>query len=79
MRSQEFESFATELELFERHRREWSKSHPGEYVVIQDHTIVDGFFSDYATAFKAGLQRFGVARSFLVKQIWITEPVYVIS
>jgi hypothetical protein len=70
--------FDLELKLFEQHRAEWSRSHPGEYVAIQDNTIA-GFFASYADAFKAGLQRFGVRRSFLVKQVWMTEPVYFVS
>jgi hypothetical protein len=71
--------FSRELKVFEQHREEWSRSHPGEYVVIQDEVVVDGFFSTYADALKAGLQSFGVRREFLVKQVWMTEPVYFVS
>ena len=71
--------FAVELEVFERHRQQWSQSHPGEFVVIQGEEIGPGFFQDYADALRAGLQRFGARREFLVKQIWVTEPVYCIS
>jgi hypothetical protein len=71
--------FSAELKLFEQHRKQWSRSHPGEYVAIQDDVIVEGFFATYAEAFKAGLQKFGVARSFLVKQVWVAEPVYFVS
>jgi hypothetical protein len=71
--------FSEELGLFERHRQEWSRSHPGEFVVIQGHEIADGFFGTYADALRAGLQRFGVQSGFLVKQVWVTEPVYSIS
>ncbi len=71
--------FTAELEIFERHRQEWSSSHPGEFVVIQGEEIAPGFFGDYADALKAGLERFGSRREFLVKQIWVTEPVYCIS
>ena len=71
--------FSTELNLFEKHRQEWSHSHPGEFVVIQDDIVVEGFFSTYAEAFKAGLEKFGVRRGFLVKQVWVTEPVYIVS
>jgi hypothetical protein len=71
--------FSTELEAFEKHRQEWSRSHPGEYVVIQGDVILEGFFGTYAEALKAGLERFGVSRSFLVKQIWLTDPVYFVS
>lgn len=73
------ELFSKEIMVFEKHRREWSRSHPGEYVVIQDETIADGFFLTYAEALKAGLRRFGVQRNFLIKQIWKTEPVYFVS
>jgi hypothetical protein len=70
--------FSSELEVFELHRREWALSHPGEFVVIQDGVIAEGFFGTYAEALKAGLQKFGVNRHFLVKQVWITEPVYLV-
>ena len=71
--------FSAELTVFEQHRREWSRSHPGEFVAIQDDVVVEGFFGTYGEAFKAGLQRFGVRKGFLVKQVWMTEPVYCIS
>lgn len=71
--------FSTELRVFEQHREEWSHSHPGKYVAIQDDVIAEGFFNTYAEALKAGLQKFGVRRGFLVKQVWITEPVYFVS
>jgi hypothetical protein len=71
--------FSAELKVFEQHREEWSHSHPGKYVVIQDDVIVEGFFGTYAEALKAGLQKFGVRRGFLVKQVWTTEPVYFVS
>ena len=72
-------SFSKELTVFEQHRVQWWHSNPGEYVVIQDDVVVEEFFATYAEAFKAGLQRFGVRRSFLVKQVWMTEPVYCVS
>jgi hypothetical protein len=73
------ELFSMELTVFEQHRKQWSRSHSGEYVVIQDDVIVEGFFSTYGDALKAGLKKFGAQRNFLVKQIWKTEPVYSIS
>jgi hypothetical protein len=72
------EPFSAELELFERHRQEWSSSYPGKFVAIQGKNIA-GFFSSYAEALRAGLQKFDVARDFLVKQVWTTEPVYFVS
>jgi hypothetical protein len=71
--------FSTELKVFEQHREEWSQSHPGEYVVIQGDVIGERFFGTYAEALKAGVQKFGVRRGFLVKQVWMTEPVYFVS
>jgi hypothetical protein len=73
------ELLSTERTVFEEHRQEWSRSHPGEYVVIQDDVVLDGFFPTYAEALKAGLKRFGVRRPFLVKQVWLHEPVYLVS
>lgn len=71
--------FSAELRVFEQHRDQWSHSHPGKYVAIQDDVIAEGFFSSYEEAFKAGLRKFGVIRGFLVKQVWVTEPVYFVS
>jgi hypothetical protein len=71
--------FSAELKVFETHRQEWARSHAGAYVVIQDNVVLEGFFDSYAEAFKAGLHRFGVRRAFLVKQVWVTEPVYFVS
>lgn len=68
-----------ELQVFEEHRSQWFRSHPGKYVVIQDDVVADGFFNSYAEALKAGLRKFGAGRSFLVKQVWKTEPVYFVS
>jgi hypothetical protein len=41
--------------------------------------VAEGFFDTYSEAVKAGLQKFGVSRHFLVKQVWKTEPVYSVS
>ncbi len=71
-------SFSAELKVFEQHRHEWLRSHSGAYVAIQD-DVIAGFFGSYAEALRAGLQRFGVSRGFLVKQVWSTEPVYLVS
>lgn len=70
---------AMELRVFEEHRTEWSHTHPGKYVVIRGETVLEAFFEEYADAFRAGLEKFGVSRSFLVKQIWRDEPVYFIA
>ena len=69
-------SFSEELKVFQRHRDEWLRSNAGKFVVIQDSVVADGFFDTYSDALRAGLQRFGVGRGFLVKQVWKTEPVF---
>jgi hypothetical protein len=71
--------FSNELQVFQRYRDEWLRSSPGKFVVIQDSVVAEGFFDSYSEALKAGLQKFGVSRSFLVKQVWSTEPVYFVS
>jgi hypothetical protein len=71
--------FSKELQVFQRHKDEWYLSNPGKFVAIQDDVVVDGFFGTYAEALKAGLHKFGVRRSFLIKQVWVTEPVYFVS
>jgi hypothetical protein len=50
-------SFSEELKVFQEHRQEWLRSNPGKFVAIQDSLVAEGFFSTYAEAFKAGLQR----------------------
>lgn len=71
--------FESELRVFEEHRNEWSRSNVGKYVVIRDTEVIETFFNSYADAFSAGMQRFGVERNFLIKQIWISEPVYFVA
>ena len=67
----------TELRIFEQHKLEWLRSHPGEFVVIAG-ANVEGFYPDYELAFRAGLQKAGKGENFLVKQVWAEEPVYLI-
>lgn len=66
-----------ELTVFEQHKREWLQNHLGDFVVIANETVA-GFYRDYESAFKAGLSKFGIRASFLVKQVWAEEPVYLI-
>ena len=68
---------ATEIELFERNKTAWLHSHADEFVVIMGAKVA-GFFPDYESAFKAGLETAGLGSSFLVKQVRAEEPVYLI-
>jgi hypothetical protein len=71
--------FSNELQVFQQNRDEWLRSSPGKFVVIQDSVVAEGFFDTYSEALKAGIKKFGASRSFLVKQVWKTEPVYFVS
>jgi hypothetical protein len=71
-------TFSEELEVFQAHRQEWLRTNAGKFVAIQ-HNVIEGFFDTYGDALRAGLKRFGVGKNFLIKQVWTTEPVYVVS
>ena len=71
--------FSTENKVFEQHRKEWLLSHPGEFVAIQDDVILEGFLARMPKHSRLVCTRFGIRRRFLVKQVWVTEPVYCVS
>ena len=50
----------------------------GRWVVIQDETM-EGSFSDWETALKVGVEKFGVARPFLVQEVVPVDPVIFIG
>jgi hypothetical protein len=66
-----------ELSLYDARKREWLSSHLNQFVVIAGDQV-EGFHPDYESAFKAGIRMFGIKRQFLIKQICVTEPVYVV-
>lgn len=68
-----------ELGVFDENHPQWTSTHLGKFVVIQDRTIVSGFFDAYEDAFLAGVRQFGTEHNFLIKQIWKTEPVYFVA
>jgi len=70
----EAKTLQAELQVFEQHKLQ---TNPGKFVVIAKTTIA-GFYPDYESAFKAGLNKFGVRGIFLVKQVWAEQPVYLI-
>jgi hypothetical protein len=73
----EHKALQRELRVFEQHKSEWLKTHPGDFVVIAN-TTVGGFYPDYESAFSGAISKFGTPGNFLVKQIWAEEPVYLI-
>lgn len=66
---------SVELEYYAANKRAWLRAHRGKYVVLQDSTLL-GFFQSWEEAFRSGVQVFGVARDFLVKQVLAREPIY---
>lgn len=71
------EALAEELRVYESHKIEWLQSHSGEFVVIVGQKVI-GFHPNYESGFKAGLVAAGLGKSFLLKQVCIEEPVYLI-
>lgn len=57
-----------ELELYETHKTEWLQSHRDQFVVIKEKNLL-GFFGDFHEAYRAGVDKFGVATDFLVKRV----------
>jgi len=70
---------SVELAYFNEMRHLWiDAGHRGDFVVVQDRTAL-GFFPTYEDAFKAGSKILGVARPFLIKQIFEVDPVVFIG
>ena len=65
-----------ELRVFQQAKKEWLKSHAGEFAVISG-TTVAGFYPDFPSAYCAGLGKFGF-RDILIKRVCAEDPVYVI-
>jgi len=63
--------------VFEQHRANWFRDHPGEFVVIHKGQQA-GFYPDYDAAFRAALRSFGPQSQFLIQQVYAVEPVFVI-
>jgi hypothetical protein len=66
-----------ELQIFAQHKQEWLRSHAAEFAVIRGPTV-GGFYLDYESALRAGLQKFGCTSPFLIKQVCAEEPVHFI-
>lgn len=67
----------SDFQVFESHRKEWLEHSEGKYVVIHQGNVA-GFYDDYAAGLRAGVEQFGPNAKFLVQQICVEEPVFVI-
>lgn len=70
-------SLRTDFEFFEKHRKQWFQEHGPKYVVIHQGEVL-GFFDDYSAALRSGVTKYGVNSEFLIQQVCIEEPVFVI-
>ncbi|MGB7585526.1 MAG: hypothetical protein WBM11_11820 [Terriglobales bacterium] len=70
-------SLEADFQFFESHRAEWSRAEEGKYAVVHDEEVI-GFFDDYGSGLRAGLAKFGPKVEFLVQQVCVEEPVFVI-
>ena len=70
-------NLAADFDFYEAHRREWAKTHEGQYVVMHKGEVV-GFFPDYASGLRAGITKFGAKNEFLVQQVSEEELVLAI-
>ena len=66
-----------ELEFFEKNRKKWLRLHKHQFAVVSGTTLL-GFFSDWESAWKAGVREFGLLSSFLVKEVIAKDRVYFI-
>jgi hypothetical protein len=66
---------AAELAMYAQRKQEWLDKHENEFVVIAGEAVA-GFFLDYASAWSAGVKRFGTGSPFLIKQVCSSEPVF---
>ena len=66
-----------ELRIFEQHNIDWFRSNPEQFVVVVGSKVV-GFYPDYESGFRSGLSIAGLGNPFLLKQVCVEEPVYLI-
>ncbi len=63
-----------DFHYFEQHRAEWARQHEGKFVlVVNEHEA--GFYDDYESAYRAGVQQCGLSGRFLIKQAFAVEPI----
>jgi hypothetical protein len=61
------EALEQELKIFGENEAEWSKAHPGKFVLIKGHEVI-GFFDEPEPALSTGARLVG-AESFLVRKL----------
>lgn len=71
------ERFDTELRVYERNKPGWLREYADKFVVISAEEFA-GFFNTYSQAYEAALERFGVDRLFLIKQVLPQDRVFVV-
>jgi hypothetical protein len=63
-----FDVLQAEQNAFDEQLDEMLRDHAGEFVLFRDRKPV-AFFTDYKSAFEAGLERYGLDQVFLVSEV----------
>lgn len=63
----------TELEFFEKHRKEWFEHHKGKLALVKGKTLHD-FYDTYENALETGYIIWGQV-PFLIKEVQLVDPV----
>jgi hypothetical protein len=75
--AQHSDPLGQELNFYELHKSAWIDRYAGQFALISGEES-GGFFPSYEAAFEAGLQRFGLEKPFLIKQVLERDQVFVI-
>lgn len=67
------EALKSEQQAFNAQLEDLLRTHPGKYVLFKDGGPVE-FFSDYESAYKDALTRFGLRSTFLIAHIVKSPP-----
>jgi hypothetical protein len=73
--AEELGRLTVELEVYKLRKREWLPEHSGQYVVLKGSEVL-GFYSEFAAAYSAGANAWGLNTDFLVKQVLEFEPTF---
>lgn len=68
-----FSAIRKEQEAFDASLDQMMAEHGGEFVLFKNGQPVE-FFGDYQSAYKAGLDNFGLDETFLVSEVKRREP-----
>ena len=62
-----------ELEFFKKHKSEYLKTYMGQFVLISGESLL-GNYTTQQQAYESGIQKIGLNKPFLVKQVLPGDP-----